>query len=227
MLDFIGPAVGRLRSTDSIPNRKKPDQTFYFDGPISDRRCVFPTKRKSGHQRYFEEGVVIVATLYDENNRLIDQNYTYVMESGLWKIELKSPSASYKSIIWLSKIPLIKNHQGYSFRRYLAASRRRVCQHPVKRNQGRFWNRPLPLVMGFTNKVLTKVPGLILPDWILPTRSAVLPITLLGDWPKIGNPDCGCFSSSGRIHLDACQPGTDIDKRNGSCFFDPDKPLQG
>ena len=74
----------------------QPTKPFTFHYQYLTDCAFFQQKENLTISGSSEEGVVIVATLYDENNRLIDQNYTYVMDSGLWKIELKSPSASYK-----------------------------------------------------------------------------------------------------------------------------------
>lgn len=78
------------------PIGKNPTKPFILTDQYLTDGAFFQQKENLVISGTSEEGVVIVATLYDENNRLIDQNYTYVMESGLWKIELKSPSASYK-----------------------------------------------------------------------------------------------------------------------------------
>ena len=118
------------------------------------------------------------------NNRFIDQNYTYVMESGLWKSNLSHQVPVIKSIIWLSKIPLIKTIKDIHFGDIWLLAGEGFVNIPLSEIRGPILEPTASLGNGFYNKVLTKVPGLILPDRILQTRSAVLPITLLGDWPK-------------------------------------------
>lgn len=87
--------VGCIPPTEN-PIGKQPTKPFTLHDQYLTDGAFFQQKENLTISGSSEEGVVIVATLYDENNRLIDQNYTYVMDSGLWKIELKSPSASYK-----------------------------------------------------------------------------------------------------------------------------------
>ena len=61
------------------PIGKNPTKPFILTDQYLTDGAFFQQKENLVISGTSEEGVVIVATLYDENNRLIDQNYTYVI----------------------------------------------------------------------------------------------------------------------------------------------------
>ena len=79
-----------------IPIGNRPTKQFTIVDYVQDD-AVFQAKSKLKISGLSEEGVIIVATLYDNKGDEVTQAYSNTNENGIWNLEFDTPSASMKT----------------------------------------------------------------------------------------------------------------------------------